>query len=177
MGCAVTRREREARDHSIVAAYRRGVPAVKLAETHGLTRQRVNQIVSEWADLPSIPRDGVRVDAGQEVARTLAAFEQGIADLGEIVGGDAPVHVKLGAIGRAFDAHERRLKLMAAAGYISRNLAAPLIEQEMVALVRTVADVMRRRGVDEEVIRELMAEAKTRMHSPAGVIEAEAVAA
>jgi hypothetical protein len=172
----MTRRERDARDHAIVAAYRRGVPSAKLAETYGITQQRVGQIVRKWADLPSIPRDGVRVDAGQEVARTLAAFEQAIADLGEIVTGDAPVHVKLGASKRAMDAHERRLKLMAAAGYISRNLAAPLVEQEMVALVRTVADVMRRRGVDEAIIGELMDEARWRMNSPA-VIEAEAVAA
>lgn len=173
----MTRREREARDHEIVAAYRRGVPAARIGESYGLTRQRVQQIVSEWADLPSIPRDGVRVDAGHEVARTLAAFEQAIADLGEIVGGDAQTHVKLGAISRALDAHERRLKLMAAAGYISRNLAAPLIEQEMVALVRTVADVLRRRGVDETIVRELLTEARQRMSSPTVVIEAEAVPA
>jgi hypothetical protein len=171
------RREREARDNAIVAAYRRGVSAERLAESHGLTPRRVFQIVEAWADLPSIPRDGVRVDAGKEVARTLAAFEQAIADLGEIVGGDAPVHVRLGAVTRTLDAHERRLKLMAAAGYISRNLAAPLIEQEMVALARTVADVMRRHGVAEEVVRELLTEAKTQMRSPAGLIEAEAVPA
>jgi hypothetical protein len=172
----MTRREREERDHAIVAAYRRGVPAAKIAGTYGLTRQRVQQIVAGWDDLPSIPRDGVRVDAGQEVARTLAAFEQAIADLGEIVGSDTQPHVKLGAITRALDAHERRLKLMASAGYISRNLAAPLIEQEMVALTRTVADVMRRHNIAEEVVRELMREAKQRMRTPPA-IEAEAIAA
>jgi hypothetical protein len=174
----MTRREREARDHAIVAAYRRGVPGAKLAESHGLTRQRVQQIVAGWDDLPSIPRDGVRVDAGHEVARTLAAFEQAIADLGEIVmSSDSQTHVKLGAITRALDAHERRLKLMASAGYISANLAAPLVEQQMVALTRTVANVMRKHGVGEEVVRELLTEAKAQMRSPAGLIEAEAVPA
>jgi hypothetical protein len=130
----VTRRERESRDHAIVAARRRGVSCVKLAEAYGLTPQRIGQIAAEWADVPSVPRDGVRVDASKEVARTLAAFEQAIEDLGEIVGDqDAPVHMRLGAISRTFDAHERRLRLMASAGFISRNLAAPLIEQEMAA--------------------------------------------
>jgi hypothetical protein len=173
----VTRRERDARDNGIVAAYRRGVPAAKIAESHGLTRQRVGQIVAGWADLPSIPREGVHVDAGHEVARTLAAFEQAITDLGEIVGGPAPTHVKLGAITRTLDAHERRLKLMAAAGYISRNLAAPLIEQEMVKLARTVADVMRRHGVAEEVVRELLTEAQQQMSGSGAVIESQAIAA
>jgi hypothetical protein len=173
----MTRRERDARNHAIVAAYRRGVPASKLADSHGITRQAIHKIVKGWDDLPSIPRDGVRVDAGQEVARTLAAFEQAISDLGEIVGSDAQTHVKLGAITRALDAHERRLKLMAAAGYISRNLAAPLIEQEMVAMVRAVADVMRRHQIGEEVIRELLTEARQQMRSPAALIEAEAVPA
>jgi hypothetical protein len=37
-----------------------------------------------------------------------------------------PPHVKLGAL--VLDAHERRLKLMAAAGYISPNVSAPLVE-------------------------------------------------
>jgi Homeodomain-like domain-containing protein len=172
-----TRRERDARRHDMVAAFRRGVPAAKIAETHGVTRQAVYKAVRAWDDLPSIPRDGVRVDAGKEVARTIAAFDQAIADLGEIVGGDAQSHVRLGAITRALDAQERRLKLMASAGYIPRNLAAPLIEQELVSMVRTVADVLRRRGVDEETVRELLNEARERMRSPAGLIEAEAVAA
>jgi hypothetical protein len=172
----MTRREREERREQMVAAFRRGVPATKIAAAHGVTRQAVYKAVKDWDDLPSIPRDGVRVDAGGEVARTLAAFEQAIADLGEIVGSDTQPHVKLGAITRTLDAHERRLKLMAAAGYISRNLAAPLIEQEMIALTRTVADVLRRHGVADEIIPELMTEAKQRMRAPA-VIEAEAVAA
>jgi hypothetical protein len=108
----------------------------------------------------------------------LAAFEQAIADLGEIVGSSgAQDHVKLGAIGRALDAHERRLKLMAAAGYISRNLSAPLVEQQMIALTRTVAEILRRHNVAEEVIGELLTEARRRMSSPVAVIDAEAVAA
>jgi hypothetical protein len=161
----------------MVAAFRRGVPAVKIAEAHGVTRQAVYKAVKDWDDLPSIPRDGVRVDSGKEVARTLAGIEQAISDLGEIAGSDAQSHVRLGAITRALDAHERRLKLMASAGYIQRNLAAPLVEQEMVAMVRTVADVLRRRGVEEEVVRELLTEARERMRSPAALIEAEAVPA
>jgi hypothetical protein len=176
-GCVVTRRERDRRNEAIVAAYRRGVPVIKLASTHGLTRQAIHKIVRGWDDLPSIPRDGVRVDANREVARTLAAFEQAIADLGEIVAGtDTQAHVKLGAIGRALDAHERRLKLMASAGYISRNLAAPLVEQEMAAMTQAVADLMRRHNVSDEVIGELVTMAKQRVRGPAAVIEAEAVA-
>lgn len=172
----MSRREREARDHAIVAARRRGVSSAKLAESYGLTRQRVAQIVAAWDDVPSVPRDGVRVDASREVARTLAAFEQAIEDLGEIVSDrDAPVHVRLGAIGRTFDAHERRLKLMAAAGFISRNLAAPLIEQEMAAWTQGVAEILRRHDVGDEVIGELVTTARQRMRAPLA-IEAEAVA-
>jgi hypothetical protein len=171
-------RERAARNHAIVAAYRRGVPAARLAATYNLSRQQIHSIVKDWDDLPSIPRDGVRVDANREVARTLAAFEQAIADLGEIVAGeDTQAHVKLGAIGRALDAHERRLKLMASAGYISRNLAAPLVEQEMAAMTQAVADLMRRHNVPDEVIGELVTMAKQRVRDPVAVIEAEAVAA
>jgi hypothetical protein len=174
----VTRREREARDHAIVAARRRGVSAVKLAETYSLTRQRVAQIVAEWDDVPSVPRNGVRVDASKEVARTLAAFEQAIEDLGEIIGDrDAPVHVRLGAITRTFDAHERRLRLMASAGFISRNLAAPLVEQEMAAWTQGVAEILRRHDVGDEVIGELVTMARQRLRRPTLVIEGEAVAA
>jgi hypothetical protein len=168
----MNRRERDARNHEIVAAYRRNVPAAKLAETYGITRQAVWKIVRSWDDLPSLPPDGVRVDAGGEVRRTLAAFEQYLADLGELVTGDAQPHVKLGAIGRAIDLHERRLKLMASAGYISRNLAAPLIEQEMAAWTQGVAEILRRHDVGDEVIGELVTMARERLRSP--VIEAVA---
>jgi hypothetical protein len=172
----VTRRERDARDHAIVAARRRGVSCAKLAVTHGLTPQRISQIVADWDDLPSVPRNGVQVDAAGEVHRTLAAFEQYLADLGELVTGDAQAHVKLGAIGRAIDLHERRLKLMASAGYISRNLAAPLIEQEMAAFAQGVAEILRRHEVGDEVIGELVTMARERLRSPA-LIEAQAVEA
>jgi hypothetical protein len=64
---------------------------------------------------------------------------------------------------------------MAAAGYVSSNLAAPLVEQEMVKLAQTVADILRRHQVPEEVIGELVMTAKQRMRAP--VIEAEALAA
>jgi hypothetical protein len=164
------------RDEAICAAYRRGLRAAKLAETYGLSTRRIEQIVAAARDLPSIPRSRIPVDAGEEVRRTLAALEQAITDLGEIVGNvDAPVHVRLGAISRTLDAHERRLKLMAAAGYVSSNLAAPLVEQEMVKLTQTVADILRRHQVPEEVIGELVMTAKQRMRAP--VIEAEALAA
>jgi hypothetical protein len=52
----VTRREREARDHAIVAARRRGVSCPKLAESYGLTPQRIRQMVMDWDDVPSVPR-------------------------------------------------------------------------------------------------------------------------
>jgi hypothetical protein len=173
----VTRREREARDHAIVAARRRGVTCARLAATYGLTPQRIGQIAADWEDVPSVPRDGVQVDAGREVTRTLAAFEQAIEDLGEIVGDQAIApHVRIGAINRMFDAHEKRLKLMAAAGFISRNLAAPLVEQEMVAMTQAVAGILRRHNVPDEVIAELETTARQRMRSPVA-IEAEAVAA
>lgn len=173
----MTRRERDARDHAIVAARRRGVSSVKLAESYGLTPQRIGQIVAEWDDIPSVPRNGVRVDASKEVARTLAAFEQAIEDLGEIVGDrDAPVHVRLGAITRTFDAHERRLKLMAAAGFISRSLAAPLVEQEMASLVQGIAELLRRHEVSDAVIGELVTMARDRMRAPVA-IDVQAVVA
>jgi 16S rRNA U516 pseudouridylate synthase RsuA-like enzyme len=86
------------------------------------------------------------------------------------------VHVRLGAITRTLDAHERRLKLMAAAGYVSRSLAAPLVEQEMVKLTQTVADVLRRHNVADDVIGELVTTARQRMRAPLA-IEGEAVAA
>jgi hypothetical protein len=177
MGHAVTRRERDERNHAIVAAYRRGVPAPKLAASHGMTRQAVYKIVRGWDDLPSIPRDGVRVDASGEVARTLAAFEQAIADLADIVTGDAQPHVKLGAISRTMDAHERRLRLMSAAGYIGRTLAEPQIEQRMAAMVQEIADVLGRSGVPDQVIGELMTAAQRQIRSPAALIERQAAAA
>ena len=155
-----------------MAAFRRGVSAPKIAEAEGLTRQRVYQVVEAWDDVPSVPRDGVAVDSGGEVRKTIAAFDQAIEDLGALVGGDAPVHVKLGAITRAMDVHERRLRLMASAGYIQRNLAAPLIEQETAAMVAGVLEVLRRRGVDEEIVRELMDVARARVRSPAGALAA-----
>jgi hypothetical protein len=173
----VNQRERVVRDLAIVEGRRRNVSAAKLAETYGMTVRRVQQIAAEWDDLPSIPKDGVRVDSGTEVRRTLVAFEQAIADLGEIVGDvGTPVHVRLGAISRTLDAHERRLRLMAAAGYVSRNLAAPLVEQEMVALIQTVVDLMRRHGVADEVIGELITLGRQRSRAPLA-IEAETVAA
>jgi hypothetical protein len=173
----VTRREREERDHAIVAARRRGVSCVKLAGTYGLTPQRVGQIVADWDEVPSVPRDGVRVDASKEVTRTLAAFEQAIEDLGEIVGDRAaPVHVRLGAIGRTFDAHERRLRLMASAGFISRSLAAPLVEQEMAAWTQGVAEILRRHDVGDEVIAELVTMTRQRVRAPLA-IDTQAVAA
>jgi AcrR family transcriptional regulator len=92
----MTQRERETRKEAVVAAFRRGVPAARIAATCGISRQAVYKAVKSRDDLPSIPRDGVRVDANHEAARTLVAFEQAISDLGEIVGNrDAPVHVRL----------------------------------------------------------------------------------
>lgn len=172
----MNRRERDARDLAIVEARRRNVPVAKLAQAYRLTVRRVQQITATYDDVPSVPRDGVPVDAGQEVRRTLAAFEQAITDLGEIVGNiEAPVHVRLGAITRTLDAHERRLKLMAAAGFISRNLAAPLVEQEMLALTQAVADVLRRHEIGDEIIGELVTTARQRMRSPA-LIESQVAA-
>ena len=178
-GEGVTRRERMARDMAIVEARRRGVPATKLATTHELTVRRVQQIAADWDDLPSIPKDGVRVDAGQEVRRTLVAFEQAIIDLGQIVSDErAPVHVKLGAITRTFDAHERRLRLMASAGFIARNLAAPLIEQEMAAWTQGVVEILRRHEIGDEVIGEMVTMARERLGRPMPAIDVrEAVAA
>lgn len=164
---------REARDRRIVAAKRRGVSLARIAELEGITAQRAGQICSEWDDVPSVPRNGVVVDAGQEVRRTLVAFEQAIEDLGELVAnGETPKHVKLGAIGRALDAHERRLRLMASAGYISRSLASPLIEQEVASAMSLVTDVLRRHQVDESVVREIAQEAERRKRQP--VLEAAA---
>lgn len=166
-GFGVTKRERMARDLAIVEARRRGVPKVKIAERYGMTVRRVEQIAASWDDLPSIPKDGVPVDTGQEIRRTLAAFEQAIADLGDIVcDTSAPTHVRLGAVTRTLDAHERRLKLMASAGFISANLAAPLVEQEMARLTQTVADVLRRHEVGDAVIGELVTLARRQMRSP-----------
>jgi hypothetical protein len=171
----VTKRERMARDLAIVEARRRGVPPAKLAEAHSMTVRRVHQIAADWDDLPSVPKDGFRVDTGEEVRRTLAAFEQAIADLAEIVtAADAQPHVRLGAITRTLDAHERRLKLMASAGFIAANLASPLVEQEVARLMQTVADVLRRHDVADEVIGELVTVARERMGSPARVIEGSA---
>jgi hypothetical protein len=156
----------------MVAARRRGVSVMRIAENEGLTRQAVYKALERWEDVPSLPPEGVRVDSGKEVARTLEAFEQMLEDLGEIVGGEAPAHVKLGAITRSVELHERRLRLMASAGYIARNLAAPLIEQETAAMVTGVLEVLRRRGVDEEIVRELMQVARGRVRSPIGALAA-----
>lgn len=174
----MNRREREARDHAIVAARRRGVSGAKLAAQYGLTRQRVSQIVREWEDVPSIPRDGVQVDAGGEVRRVLVAFEQAIEDFGLMVGeADAPAHVRLGAATRLLVAHRDRLRLMAEAGYISRELAAPLLEQDLMAQAQAVADVLRRYDVPDEAVAELRALMARRRRGAAAVINAEAVAA
>lgn len=43
----MTRRERDARNHSIVCEFRRGVPAAKLAAAYGLTRQAIHKIASK----------------------------------------------------------------------------------------------------------------------------------
>lgn len=152
----MTRRERDERARAIVAAKRRGVSTAKLATDYGITRQAVNAIVKRYRDEPSIPTAGIVVDAGDEVRTMIEAFDQAIEDLGDIVTSEAPVHVKLGAITRALDARERRLRLMASAGWINRNLAAPLIEQEMAAMVAAVVDVMRENDVGEDVIRQLL---------------------
>ncbi len=152
----------------MVAAHRRGVPVVKIAAAHGITRQAVYKILKNWEGTPSVPRDGVRVDAGRVVDQTLAAYEQMIEDLAELVtttSRSAP-HVTLGAISRMLEVHDRRLRLMAAAGYVGRTLAEPQIEQRMVAMAQRVADLLGRSGVPDEVIDELMAVA--REHVEAG---------
>lgn len=162
----MTRRERDERNRRIVAAVRRGVSYEKAGAPEGITRQAVAKIVHAWDDVPSVPADGVVVDSGNEVRQTIAAFDQAIEDLAVIVGSDAQSHVKLGAITRALDARERRLRLMAQAGYISRNLAAPLIEQQMASMVSGIVEVMRRRGVAEDVIRELRDLSRQHVRSP-----------
>lgn len=162
----MTRRERDERNRRMIAAHRRGVSVARIAESEGLTTVRVYQVIKDWEDVPSVAA-GVVVDSGEEVRRTIMAFDQAIEDLGEIAASEGPMHLRIGAVSRALDARERRLKLMAAAGYISRNLAAPLVEQEVAAAMSMVADVLRRNRVEEAVVREIVTAAEERRRAPA----------
>lgn len=165
-------RDQVAKEHRIVRLLRSGVSPQRVAAMFDLTDRRVRQIRATWADVPTLPPDGIKVDTtGAEIQRVLDRLELIEEDL--VVLGEQTAHdgVRLGALRDRRETEVLIMQLKAELGVLPRNLAAPSLQQEVVGMVREIADALRRKRVDEAIVREVL---KVAEQEPAGEIEAVA---
>ncbi len=153
-------RDQVAKEQRIVRLLRSGVSASRVADLFDLTDRRVRQIRASWRDVDSFPPPGVKVDSGVEIQRVvdrLELIEEELVVLTEQTRHDG---VRLGALRDRRETEVLLMQLKAELGLLPRNLAAPSLQQEVVGMVREIADALRRKRVDEAIVREVLAVAE-----------------
>lgn len=73
--------------------------------------------------------------------------------------------VRVQALRAAMDASFTKLQIMRAAGRAPRSLAGPAVSAEMQLIFRELYDLMQRHGIADDVLRDFLALADTRMRS------------
>jgi hypothetical protein len=164
-------REQVAKEQRICRLLRSGMSPARVAEMFNLTDRRVRQIRANWRDVDSLPPMGIKVDSGAEIQRVidrLELIEEELIVLTEQTSHDG---VRLGALRDRRETEVLLMQLKAELGLIPRNLAAPSLQQEVVGMVREIADALRRKRVDEAIVRDVLAVAE---RAPVAELEAAA---
>jgi hypothetical protein len=149
-------REQVAKEQRIVRLLRSGATPQRVAEMFDLTDRRVRQIAAAWRDVPSIPPAGVQVDSGAEVLRLIERLEMVREDLVMLAESTSHDGVRLGALRDRRETEVLLMQVRVEAGLLPRDLSASNGVQEFVGMARGFVELMRRRGVDEDVVSELL---------------------
>jgi hypothetical protein len=167
------RAELAERNALIVASLNRGMGTGLVARRHDLTPRMVQKIRARAEAVEALTVTGE--EQQRNVVRDLAAVRQLVEDYAEVFEETDHTGWRLGALRGRMEAIALLMNVQAAAGQIPRNLAAPNVHAEVMALLGEVVETLRRHHVAEEVVRELLTIAERRDGRPA--IEAQAVAA
>lgn len=86
----------------------------------------------------------------------LAGFEEKLATCSAIIHREAHPLVRIGAIKAALTVEQARVKLLMELGVVPRDLGSIAVERDLAETAERMVDVLDRRGVSEDIQREVL---------------------
>jgi hypothetical protein len=138
------------------------VPWRTIASRHGITARQAERIYVEFCAWELSQADPLRT-----VDESILLREALLDQLGEIaVAGDSS-SAQVGASKAMLDVDRDRLQLMQAVGRVPRNLRRHQADVEFVTIVDEILDLLERRGVEREALKDIQAIVRAHIDAPA----------